>query len=99
MAIVQIINPDMPAARAVLTEPDENGEYGWACLGCPATEGDRGYQPMEDAIGEAETHVEGRCVVVMGPAVPEVPVGVEGHALGTRDPRGPGMSHSRVYLG
>jgi hypothetical protein len=61
MAMVTITSRLDPAISAVLTEPDEDGEYGWVCLACRATQLKSGYQPMEDAISNAEVHVENRC--------------------------------------
>jgi hypothetical protein len=63
MAIVTITSSLDPAISAVLTEPDEDGEYGWVCLACRAREASHGYQPMEDAISNAEVHVENRCLL------------------------------------
>jgi hypothetical protein len=55
MATVQI---NGNYCTVTLDEPDEDGEYTWTAA-CGATSGDRGAQPMEDAVNEAESHADG----------------------------------------
>lgn len=47
--------------QARLSEPDEDGDYGWVCEACGADQSDRGYQPVADALQEAEGHLEDYC--------------------------------------
>lgn len=44
-----------------LSEPDEDGEYGWDCLACGADQDDHGFQPIGDTIANAEGHLAHRC--------------------------------------
>jgi hypothetical protein len=59
MANVLITNGQ---AVAVLTEPDAEGDYGWSCI-CRAV--GQGYQPIADAIAEAEVHVDIQCQLIL----------------------------------
>jgi len=43
--------------RAVLTEPDEEGDYSYEAA-CGATSGDWSWQPIGDMIMAAEKHVD-----------------------------------------
>jgi hypothetical protein len=52
--------------RAVLTEPDKDGEHGYVAA-CGGTEGDWGRQPMEDMVQAADNHVSS-CRVPAPPA-------------------------------
>jgi hypothetical protein len=54
MAKIVILGQD---CRATLTEPDEDGDYGYEAT-CGATEGDWGYQPIGEMISAAENHVD-----------------------------------------
>lgn len=45
----------------VLTEPDEDGDYGYVCQACGGDQGDWGFQPMEDMIQAASNHAAVRC--------------------------------------
>lgn len=44
-----------------LSEPDEDGEYGWDCQACGTNEDDHGYQAVGDTIANAEVHLDHRC--------------------------------------
>lgn len=46
---------------ARISEPDEDGDYGWGCEACGASESDHGYQPLEDTIQNAGTHLDHHC--------------------------------------
>lgn len=63
MALIRII-PDGPPlySGAVLTEPDEDGDYGWSCACGASSETDgSGNQPIGDAVSNAEIHVDDQC--------------------------------------
>jgi hypothetical protein len=44
-----------------ISEPDEDGDYGWDCEACGASESDHGYQPIGDTIEHARGHLDHRC--------------------------------------
>ena len=54
MAMIQIINAEHGAA-VQLSEPDEDGDYGWRCT-CGVFDDD--YRPVDEAIAHAEVHVD-----------------------------------------
>jgi hypothetical protein len=45
-------------ASATMHGPDEDGDYGWTCV-CGTR--DESYQPIADAIADAEVHVDIQC--------------------------------------
>lgn len=59
MATVEIRSEHEAPRVAVLSEPDEDGEYDWTCRTCGASGGS--FQPLADAIMNADVHVDIQC--------------------------------------
>lgn len=58
VAEIRVIPPTR-GIGAVLTEPDEDGDYRWYCMDCGLWAED--HQPIADAIANAEVHVDKQC--------------------------------------